>query len=241
MTRHERIGLYRRRLVIAIGISAGLHAAALALVELAIPTIEPDTGSRPLRVVELPDDWEDSAIEVVALETARYTETAESAGAGDAPAAPETGTETPAPSALPRAVAPSASPNPHALNTAPASAAPIIEIALPRSNRGVIRRSGGDAPEPALRFVAASEAALRAERDRDTDARGRDGREGIGFEIMIPGMGGGACSGGSIPILPQPSAGLGGVPMAGKGRGIIGARPPGGEAINRVGPPIGGS
>ena len=242
MDRTDAREMYRKRMALAIGASIGVHALVLTSVTLDLPGFGDAEVPRPLRMVELPDDWQATALEVVELESAVPAEVAlETAGASASAAA----AETPAPAAaattprrpaiaLEGTIARPATTSP-SLELTPAveTAAPTPEIGA-RPARGILVRA--DAGEPGytgLHFHPASGAA----RDAEEDERGgaRPGR-GIGISIHGPG----ACpTDGGVPLIGG-NGGLGGVPMTGKGMGIIGARPPGGEAINRAGPPLAG-
>lgn len=242
MNRTDARDVYRKRMALAIGASIGVHALVLANVTLDLPTFAGDAEPRALRMVELPDDWQATALEVVSLESSVPADIAlETAGASARAAA----AETPAPAAA----ATTPRPAPIALEgtaARPATNSPALELtpavetdaATPeigaRPARGIVLRAGaGETGYTGLDFHAASDAA----RDAEEDERGgaRPGR-GIGISIHGPG----ACpTGGAMPLIGG-NGGLGGVPMTGKGMGIIGARPPGGEAINRAAPPLTG-
>lgn len=220
----------RRRMGIALVASAAAHALVFGFVKLHVPGPEEAEGHRPLQVIELRDAWRERAVEVVALESA--VEPSGEAGAETASAAPEADL----PGAL-RAVGAEAPVGPGAAEGAPALSLALLPgteattpaIQLPRSNRGVIKRIGGGGARGngGYDIVAASEAAREAERERGGNGWGGTG--GIGVTIG----GGGDCdTPGVIPGLGLPS-GLGGLP-GGNGRGIIGRRPGGGGAINRV-------
>jgi hypothetical protein len=119
-----------------------------------------------------------------------------------------------------------------------AEATPIAQVTLARANRGVILRAsgGGAAGESGFDFTATSDAARDAERSRGGGGWGGNGGIGIG----IIGGGDGHCpTWGGVPFI-GPSRGLGGFGSGYDGTGIIGARPPTSEAINRFGPRIGG-
>ncbi len=70
MDREQRQRSYRKTLGVAIGVSVGLHVAALAWVKLNVPTFGEPQESRALQVLQLPNAWENSALEVVPLESA---------------------------------------------------------------------------------------------------------------------------------------------------------------------------
>ena len=69
MDREQRHQAQKKVLTVAIGISVGVHVAALAWVKLSVPTFDDRPATRALRVLELPDAWENAAIEVIPLET----------------------------------------------------------------------------------------------------------------------------------------------------------------------------
>lgn len=245
MDRGQRYRNYQKTLTAAIGVSIGVHLVALAWLKLEVPSFDDPEPGRSLQIVELPDDWDEQAIDVVQLETAfADAPTGETTGA----AATSARVELPEPGAAGAdetvaafeslADLPSAAPEAPAMTLAlaEASPAPVMEVALARSNRGVIQRtsSGGASGPSGFDFIATSDAARDAERER-----GGGGMGGIGGPgISIQGGGGHCPTWGGIPLI-GPSSGLGGIPMGGKGRGIIGARPPTAEAINRFAPGIG--
>lgn len=235
---------YRRWLGIALGVSLGVHAAALAWVELAVPTFESPERARALQVVDLPDDWRDRAIQtvdVVALESAEASaaegvasEAAATSAPVDATQSGAAGAETRVAAIVPLSSPPGAAPreaSPHLeLAAAPALATPVVETR--RANRGIVQREGGGGASAAsgYDFVAANDAARDAERERG--GAGWGGTGGIGVTIL--GGGGdcapGATGAGGIPV----TRGLGGLASGSPARGILGRRAPGGGAINRV-------
>jgi len=238
MDRRDARETWQKRMALAIGASIAAHAVALSIVRLELPVLVPGDAPRPLRLVELPDEWRASALEVIPLESAL-----ESAAASGAPSAPRARPHTPAPSgseAVPARLATrptaSAATTAAALDLTPAaeSAAPAAEIAAARPARGIVLRAdAAEAGHGGLDFYAASDAAREAE-----DERGGASRGGRGVGISIAGPGGHCPTGGGIPAIGI-GGGLGGVPTIGKGMGILGARPPNRGAINRFGPQIG--
>ncbi|MDX1394272.1 MAG: hypothetical protein R3195_07775 [Gemmatimonadota bacterium] len=241
MDRAERTRSYRRTLAIAIGVSLGAHLLALAWVRLTVPTFADREEARALRVLDLPDDWEDTAIEVVPLETALA---AESGAELEGVTATTATAEAPEPAAggaelALAAVEPvdlsAATPAP-TLTLEPVEAMPVAEVAIARSNRGVVLRTGGGtSASTGIDFIATSGAARDAEREREGDGWGGLGGIGVG----VVGGGGDCPTSGGVPFI-NPFGGSGGVPTTGPGMGIIGARPPTTGAINRFGPRIGG-
>lgn len=219
---------FRQRTRIALLISLAAHVALLAWASIEIPEVERVRTARPLRLVDLPDSWRESAIEVVPLETAGR---AANGGTRGTPAPPE------APEAAPRdALDPEATlaalPRP-ALSTtvetpglvteraatAPATDSAVSSTTPSRPLRGVVlRKGGGDA--------ATSGGARRGEGDRGGGGgidvsilggdgciiAGPDGRVIIGGRGVLEGLsgarGGGIIGrpgrGGSPRILPRP-------------------------------------
>jgi hypothetical protein len=218
-------------LTLGLAASAVIHVVLFAFLTIDVPVLDEEPAPRPLRVVELP---EDDALEVVPLESFATLGASSLAGAeiatvlaaetpaGPVGAAAAISNPVPMPAAAPSA----------ALDLAPVAsreaATPILD-ARP-ANRGVVLARGGG---PAARtsdfdFARDDEGAWAL--GTGTGAAGRGGSGGIGISIM--GIGGdGHC----------PTGGLGGIDLTGpggglpapRGRGIIGRRPPGGEAINR--------
>lgn len=240
MDRSEARRADRRRLAVALGASVAIHALVLWRGTLELPSAETAPRGRGLEVVELPDAWRDAALEIVTLETVR---SARSGGAA-APAgeratsvpAREKTASLPARTAVPALVtAPVAVAERPVLDLAPAAdpAMPVPDPAYARSGRGIVSRTDAPGAEfGGIELTAASAAARDAEREeRREDGRGR----GIGISIRGPGMGG-SCPGGLVPAIGI-GGGLSGVPTIGKGKGIIGARPPNAGAINRSAPP----
>lgn len=245
MDRGQRYRSYQKTLTAAIGVSVGLHLVALAWLKLDVPKFDEPEPGRSLQVVELPKEWEETAIEVVQLETSLAFEPT---GAADGASATSAQVELPDPGAagaettvaavVPMDALPSAAPNAPSMTLALAEATPTpnVAAALPRSNRGVIRRvsTGGAAAESGFDFIATSDAARDAERERGGGGWGGTG--GPGISIM---GGGGHCpTWGGVPFVP-PMGTIGGIPNAPKGMGMIGRRPPNSEAINRFGPRLG--
>lgn len=227
---------HRTRNALAIGASIAVHAVVLTSVTLDLPVFGADEIPRPLRFIDLPDERRSSALEVVPLETAWAAE-AESAGASRSAsdAAPAATGASAAPVVARSGASRPATTSPALdLTTAEQTAGPIPGIAAARPARGILLRAdAGEAVEPGLRFYAASDAA----RDGEDDERGGTGPgRGIGISISGPGH----CPGGAGILAIGIGGGLGRVPTAGKGMGIIGARPPNRGAINRAAPPIGG-
>ena len=238
MDRGKSHRTYRRTLTIAIGLSVAVHLVALAWLKLTVPVFEETEPGRALQIVELADDWDEQAIDVIPLETALdLSPTAEAAGGSTGSAGPEglapgaAGAEPAVAAPAPVTDLPDAIPSRPAMTLALAEveAEPVMEVALARSSRGVIQKtaSAGASGPSGFDFVATSDAARDAERESGGGDRG--------------GIGAGGCpTWGGIPLFVPPTGGLGGVPMQGKGRGILGARPPTSEAINRFGPRLGG-
>ncbi|MDH3733951.1 MAG: hypothetical protein OEU54_10475 [Gemmatimonadota bacterium] len=247
MDRGQRQRTYRRTLIAAIGISVGVHLVALAWLKLDVPVFEDREPGRALQIVDIPDEWEENALDVVVLESGGAFEAtiAEPADASptsarvDAPVDGAGGADAAPAAIVPLNALPGAAPGEPSMTLAFADATPTpaVEMALPRSNRGVIRRAstGGAAGESGFDFIATSDAARDAERER-----GGGGWGGIGGPgVSIIGGGDGHCpTWGGVPFVP-PMGSIGGIPNAPKGRGVIGMRPPTSEAINRFGPRIG--
>lgn len=237
---------YRRTLAAAVGVSVAVHLAALAWLKLTVPTFDDPEPGRSLQIVEIADDWDEQAIDVVQLETALdLSPTAEADGRSSDPDPVEmtepdaAGSDVAVAALAPVADLFGAAPVGPTMTLALAEAAPapVMEVALARSNRGIVRRTsaGGASGPSGFEFIATSDAARDAERERGGGGSGRIGGPGVSI------IGGGNCpTWGGIPLILPRTGGLGGVPMEGKGRGIIGARPPTAEAINRFGPRIGG-
>jgi hypothetical protein len=245
MDRGQRYQAQRRILAVAIGISAGVHIAALAWVKLSVPTFEDGQEQRALQVLELPDQWDRSAIEVVPLETVVSSALS---GALDGASATSAQVDLPEPGAagaeaavaaiVPLSELSGAAPNEPVIAMALAEAAPVVEVTFARANRGVIKRSasGGAGGSSGFDFIATSDAARDAERARGGGGSGGPGGIGVG----VIGGGGHCPTWGGVPFVDPTGGRRGGVPTMGPGMGIIGARPPTAEAINRFGPRIGG-
>ena len=188
MDRKEHHKSQQKVLAIAIAVSVGLHAIALAWLTLDVPLIEEREASRPMRVIELPDDWEDAAIEVVPLETALSlapSGAANSASATsadvEAPAQGAGGADVSSAAFVDLSAEPSMAPNSPSMTLALAEAQPTLAVStvLPRSNRGVIRRAstGGAAGSSGYGFTATSDAARDAERERGGGGRPDEERD----------------------------------------------------------------
>lgn len=245
MDRAQRYQAQRKVLAVAIGISVGAHVAALTWVKLSVPTFDEGDESRSLQVLQLPDAWDNVALEVVPLETAISSAPS---GALEGASATSAQVDLPEPGAagadaavaaiIPLSDLSGAAPNAPSMTMELAEAAPIAEVTLARANRGVIRRSssGGAGGSSGFDFIATSDAARDAERSRGGGGRGGPGGIGVG----VIGGGGHCPTWGGVPFADPFGGGLGRVPSMGPGMGIIGARPPTSEAINRFGPRVGG-
>jgi len=234
-----------------MGISVGVHVLAFTTLTIEIPTFGGSGSNRALEVVELRDLWADRALQVVTLETApksrapsgAATQSAATSARVEASQSGAGGDATPVTVIIPKASVPGGAPNEPSMHVTLASATVTStpRIATRPSNRGIIRRSesrdvvrtatrGSAGAQGGFEFVAASDAAREAERERGGNGWG--GLGGIGTTIL---GGGGECPPDHGPGI-GPLGGFGGVPTTGKGLGIIGRRPPGGAAINRLGP-----
>ncbi|MFV1987398.1 MAG: hypothetical protein ACC682_08950 [Gemmatimonadota bacterium] len=245
MDRRQRARSYRTTLGVAIGISVGVHILALAWVKLSVPTFDEPQQSRALQVLDIPNVWENSALEVVPLEAAiAFAPNGALEGASassarvDLPEAGAAGADAAVAAIVPMSRLSGAAPNAPAISLSLAEATPIAQVTLARANRGVILRAsgGGAAGESGFDFIATSDAARDAERSRGGGGRGGPGGIGIG------GGGGGYCpTWGGVPLI-GPTRGFGGIGIGANnpGLGIIGARPPNSGAINRFGPRISG-
>lgn len=238
----------QRRVAIAIGISIGLHALAFATIKLDVPIIDTANPSRVLQVVEIPDNWAKSAMEVVVLESAASTESGAANEASSTSAAVDlsrpgaAGREATVAAIIPLSGLPGAAVGPPAVSMTFAEAIPLARITLASTaRRGVIERTSraGAAGSTGYDFIAASDAAREAERKRGGGGRGGLGGPGV---TLFGGGGDGHCpTWGGIPLIPQIGGRIG-APLSGRGQGIsgfLGARPPGAELINRFGPRVG--
>ncbi len=249
MDRRRDHGRYSRALGIALLLSIAFHVALLSLLDLDIAVPDSDDSRRAPELVDLADTWVDSPLEVITLVSDRASGAADQSEAASARAeATEpgaAGADAAVAAILPDPGLPGAAAGDPGLSLDLAEAIPSAEITLTRANRGVVLRSGGGGAlgDDGMDFVAASDAAREAERRRGGGGRG--GLGGIG-EAILGGGGEGFCppwhDHGLIgpdmfgPHGPAPPFGGGqvfGLPRSGSGRGIVGKRPPGGEAINR--------
>ncbi|MCG8470171.1 MAG: hypothetical protein MJB57_18500 [Gemmatimonadetes bacterium] len=260
MDRERRRSAHRKRLLIALGVSAGVHAAVFSAVTLDVPAWQAPESDRALRLVEweLDDEWTTRAIRIVE-ETSAYGTTSareSSRGKADAPGAVGIGAITTA--IVPDDALPSLAPDAPALalTMATADAPQTIPLMAARpTNRGLVVRGGGATGERGFDFEAASDAARAAERAKGGNGvgwLGGAGHEGHGhgpFGECPPGPTDLVRPWDGNPGLDEPTGqipfiggignpiGFGGrSPGIGseKGRGIIGRRPAGGSAINRV-------
>ncbi len=243
MDRKAQRDRYRKQMSLAIGVSIGVHAAILGFLKIDVPDVDSLEPRRALQVVEIPDDWQDRGMEVIPLESALAASDAPDGAAAQAeatsarvalpdPGAAGTGATVAA--IVPEAALPGLAPSEPALSMTLAVATPAEapEIVTVRAQRGVILRAGGGgaAGDRGVDFVAASEAAREAERERGGGGLG--GAGGIGTTIF----GGGGDAHCPTPGL-VPGLGGGGLPIGtGKGMGIIGRRAPTAGAIHRFGP-----
>ena len=207
---------YRKQLTIAIGLSVGVHAIALTALKLGVPDYESEQSGRALQIVEVPSQWEDAAMKVVALESAPSSQADGAAATAEATSAAvessdpgSAGTGMKVAAIVPLADLPGASPDAPAVSMTRAEAAPIAEVALVSSRRGVIKRTsgGGAAGSSGFDFVATSDAAREAERERGGGGRG--GLGGIGVTV-IGGGGEGHCpTWGGVPLIGGRGLGIG--------------------------------
>lgn len=229
MNREKHRQADRKRVFIALGVSAAVHAAALATLKLDVPTFAEAERSRALEVVELSDRWEDRATQVIALETATAVEVAEtSEGAGTQTTSATSarvevaepgaaGVETTVAALIDLVGDPGAAQGEPSLDLSiveAESAAPVVVAVAPRrANRGIVRREsgGGAAGSTGFDFVASSDAAR--DRERERGGNGFGGFGGIGVSVI----------GGGVDC-DAPNGGLTGL-----------GRPTFGGAINRIG------
>jgi len=217
----------RKRVLIALGVSVAVHAAALTTLKFDVPTFAQTDGSRPLQLVDLSDSWEDRATQVIALESAQRlpdgaaAETAASTSAEFPISEPGAAGVSTTVAALTDMVGdPGLAPGKPGLELALIEATTtspvIVAVAKRRANRGIVRRDGGGGAtgEQGFDFVASSEAAR--ERERERGGNGWGGLGGIGVTVL--GGGGVDC--------PTPYGAIGAYPGGGSGFG----------AINRIGP-----
>ncbi len=243
---HDRYG---RALGIALLLSIAFHVALLSLLDVDIVVPDSDDSRRAPELIDLSDAWVDQPLEVITLVSDRPSGVADQSEATSARAEAvepgAAGADAAVAAILPNPGLPGAAAGNPGLSLDLAEAVPSAEIAVARSNRGVVLRSGGGGAlgDEGMDFVAASDAAREAERRRGGGGRG--GLGGIGEAILggggegyCPpwhdhGLGGGDMFGPHGPAPPLGGGGAFGLPRTGPGRGIVGRRPPGGEAINR--------
>jgi len=207
---------YRKQLTIAIGLSVGVHAVALTALKLHVPDYESETPGRALTVVDIPSEWENAAMEVVALESAPSSQADGAAAAAEATSAAadladpgSAGAGSKVAALMPLVDLPGASPNAPAVAMTRVEAAPVATVALASTRRGVIKRvsGGGAAGSSGFDFVATSDAAREAERERGGGGRG--GLGGIGVTILGGGGEAHCPTWGGVPLIGGRGLGIG--------------------------------